>query len=53
MTGVGTFWRTVRHLKPALQRLLAGQWKKGSIPDKWDGQTGQRIAQQLEHLICV
>ena len=40
-------------LKPALQRLLAGQWKKGSIPDKWDGQTGQRIAQQLEHLLCV
>lgn len=40
-------------LKPALQRHLAGQWNKGSIPDKWDGQTGQRIAQQLEHLLCA
>ena len=40
-------------LKPALQRLLAGQWKKGGIPDKWDGQIGPRIALQLEHLLCA
>ena len=34
-------------LKPALDRLFAGQWKKGSIPEKWDGRTGERIAEVL------
>lgn len=38
-------------LKPALDRLFAGQWKQGRIPDKWDGQTGARIAVQLEQLL--
>ena len=28
-------------LKPALDRLFAGQWKKGTIPEKWDGHTGR------------
>ncbi|NBT42122.1 MAG: UDP-N-acetylglucosamine 2-epimerase (non-hydrolyzing), partial [Alphaproteobacteria bacterium] len=28
-------------IQPALDRLFAGQWKTGSIPDKWDGQTGK------------
>ena len=40
-------------LAPALQGLLAGQWKKGAIPEKWDGQTGPRIAAVLEQLLCV
>ena len=39
-------------LKPALDRLFAGQWKKGSIPEKWDGHTGERIAEVLERLHC-
>lgn len=39
-------------LKPALDRLFAGQWKQGRIPDKWDGQTGTRIAAQLELLLA-
>lgn len=38
-------------LKPALDRLFAGQWKKGSIPEKWDGQTGVRIVSVLEQLL--
>ncbi len=38
-------------LQPALDRLFAGQWKKGSIPEKWDGHTGTRIAEQLERLL--
>jgi UDP-N-acetylglucosamine 2-epimerase (non-hydrolysing) len=40
-------------LKPALDRLFAGQWKKGSIPEKWDGKTGQRIAECLERLFIA
>jgi UDP-N-acetylglucosamine 2-epimerase (non-hydrolysing) len=39
-------------LKPALDRLLAGQWKKGSIPPLWDGRTGGRIAEALDELLC-
>jgi len=38
-------------LKPALDRLFAGQWKKGAIPEKWDGRTGERIAEALERLL--
>ena len=38
-------------LKPALDKLFAGQWKKGTIPEKWDGHTGERIAAQLELLL--
>ncbi len=40
-------------LKPALDRLFAGHWKKGAIPEKWDGRTGQRIAAALEGLLPV
>jgi len=39
-------------LKPALDRLFAGQWKKGAIPEKWDGRTGERIAEVLDGLLC-
>ena len=28
--------------------LLRGEWKKGQIPEKWDGRAGQRIAQELK-----
>jgi hypothetical protein len=28
-------------LAPALDKLFAGQWKKGAIPEKWDGHTGR------------
>ncbi|MCA9499990.1 MAG: UDP-N-acetylglucosamine 2-epimerase (non-hydrolyzing) [Nitrospira sp.] len=38
-------------LPPALARLLAGQWKKGSIPPKWDGKTALRIVEHLEHVL--
>lgn len=39
-------------LKPALDRMFGGQWKRGSIPEKWDGHTGERIAQQLDRLLA-
>jgi UDP-N-acetylglucosamine 2-epimerase (non-hydrolysing) len=35
---------------PALQKLLAGNWKKGGIPPKWDGRTGKRIVEELLRL---
>jgi UDP-N-acetylglucosamine 2-epimerase (non-hydrolysing) len=39
-------------LGPALARLMAGQWKKGAIPEKWDGHAASRIVATLEHLLC-
>jgi UDP-N-acetylglucosamine 2-epimerase (non-hydrolysing) len=38
-------------LPPALTRLMAGQWKKGAIPPKWDGKAAERIVEQLERLL--
>ena len=39
-------------LAPALDKLFAGQWKKGGIPEMWDGKTGERIVAELEKLLC-
>jgi UDP-N-acetylglucosamine 2-epimerase (non-hydrolysing) len=40
-------------LKPALDKLFAGQWKRGSIPALWDGRTGVRIVEVLERLVAT
>lgn len=34
-------------IQPALAKLFADQWKKGSIPAKWDGHTAERIVNVL------
>jgi UDP-N-acetylglucosamine 2-epimerase (non-hydrolysing) len=34
-------------IKPALDKLFAGQWKKGGIPELWDGKTAERIVEIL------
>jgi UDP-N-acetylglucosamine 2-epimerase (non-hydrolysing) len=39
-------------IEPALRRVFAGEWKKGGIPEKWDGRAGERIAAILEELIA-
>jgi UDP-N-acetylglucosamine 2-epimerase (non-hydrolysing) len=38
-------------LAPALERLFAGQWKKGSVPPLWDGHAAPRIVAHLEKLL--
>ena len=38
-------------LEPAFERLFAGQWKKGRIPEKWDGRAGERIVAHLCELL--
>jgi UDP-N-acetylglucosamine 2-epimerase (non-hydrolysing) len=37
-------------IKPAISILLQGRWKKGTIPDKWDGNTAQRIVDKVLEL---
>jgi UDP-N-acetylglucosamine 2-epimerase (non-hydrolysing) len=34
-------------IEPALKKLFEGNWKKGSIPELWDGNTGIRIVNKL------
>jgi UDP-N-acetylglucosamine 2-epimerase (non-hydrolysing) len=36
-----------RKMKLAFDRLFEGKWKKGAIPEKWDGKTGERIVKHL------
>jgi UDP-N-acetylglucosamine 2-epimerase (non-hydrolysing) len=37
-------------IKPALDKLFAGEWKKGAIPELWDGHTAERIIDVLANL---
>lgn len=37
-------------IKPALEKLFDGNWKKGNIPELWDGKTAIRI---VEHLLAL
>lgn len=39
-------------LKPALDRLFAGQWKRGAIPERWDGGAAPRIVSVLEQALA-
>ena len=34
-------------IKPAMDKLFAGEWKEGGIPEKWDGKTADRIVESL------
>jgi UDP-N-acetylglucosamine 2-epimerase (non-hydrolysing) len=40
------------NIAPSLKSLFLGKWKKGEIPEKWDGLAGARIVEKLEELIC-
>ncbi len=37
-------------IRPALEKLFAGNWKKGAIPALWDGKTSERIVQNILNL---
>ena len=34
-------------IQPAMEKLFAGTWKKGRIPEKWDGRAAERIVDSL------
>lgn len=36
-----------KNLAPHLENIAAGKWKKGSIPELWDGKTSERIVRIL------
>jgi len=37
-------------IKPAMEKLFSGEWKKGEIPELWDGKTAERIVEALLEL---
>ena len=38
-------------IAPVLEKLFAGEWKKGAIPPKWDGRAAERIVDHLTGLL--
>ncbi|WP_434049444.1 non-hydrolyzing UDP-N-acetylglucosamine 2-epimerase [Marinobacter salarius] len=38
-------------LRPALERVFNGTWKKGITPHLWDGKAGERIIDEIENLL--
>lgn len=41
-----------KSLRPALDRLFAGEWKRGAVPPLWDGMTSKRIVAVLERVLA-
>ena len=39
-----------KNIAPAMKTLFAGEWKKGEIPELWDGSTAVRIVEKLIEL---
>ena len=39
-----------KNIAPAMKTLFAGEWKKGGIPELWDGKTAGRIVEKLIEL---
>jgi UDP-N-acetylglucosamine 2-epimerase (non-hydrolysing) len=37
-------------VKPALKKLMSGNWKTGTIPEKWDGKAAERIVAHISEL---
>ena len=40
-------------IMPAFEKLFSGNWKKGEIPELWDGGASARIVSHLEKLLCI
>ena len=38
-------------IKPAMTKLFSGEWKKGGIPELWDGKTSERIIEKLLQIL--
>ena len=42
-----------KNIAPAFRTLFAGQWKKGSIPELWDGKTAARIVSYIAEIFSL
>jgi UDP-N-acetylglucosamine 2-epimerase (non-hydrolysing) len=39
-----------KNIAPAFEKLFNGEWKKGGIPELWDGKTAERIVKHVTEL---
>jgi len=44
---------TLDGLRDSVARVLEGRWKKGRVPELWDGRTAERIVDALRHLYAT
>ncbi len=42
---------TPENLSKYIDKMIAKNWKKGKIPEKWDGKTGKRIIKTLDRIL--
>lgn len=40
-----------KSVQPAFEKLFAGRWKKGKIPELWDGKTAKRIVSHINDIL--
>ncbi|SDR69071.1 non-hydrolyzing UDP-N-acetylglucosamine 2-epimerase [Christiangramia echinicola] len=40
-----------KNIAPAIKKILTNNWKKGQLPDKWDGKSGERIISILQEIL--
>ena len=38
-------------IQPALEKLFGGEWKKGAVPELWDGKTSNRIVKNIIEIL--
>ncbi|MGI1677485.1 MAG: UDP-N-acetylglucosamine 2-epimerase (non-hydrolyzing) [Cellvibrionaceae bacterium] len=38
-------------IKEKLEKLLSGSWKKGAVPELWDGSTGERVLKIIKDIL--
>jgi len=43
--------RCEKKLRRALNKIFNGKWKRGKLPEKWDGKSGERIVALLHEII--
>lgn len=41
------------NIKPALEKLFAGDWQKGNIPEMWDGNAAERIVGHVMQIEAI
>ena len=39
-------------VRDAVKRMISGQWKKGAIPELWDGHAAKRIVDAIEGIFA-
>lgn len=42
-----------KSIRPAMDKVFAGNWKKGGIPELWDGKTASRIVKTIIEIYSI